>query len=92
MRKKKSHHGKADIIRANRIKPERAMIKDEPELKYSVQSVPRKRAVERHIYAQPRILLPKTRVFVFVFKIFKKLYEPWDPKAPYRQRISRQGV
>ena len=48
-RQKEAHHAKADIIRAERVEPEGTVVKSEPELKNSVQSIPRERAVKRRL-------------------------------------------
>ena len=90
--KEEAHNSKQKMVCSERGKPEGVVIDAEPQLKNSVKSVPRERAVERDIYAQSGVILPSYRVSVLIFEFFYELYKIRYSEAPYSEGIGRDDV
>ena len=44
-------------------------------MKKRVCDIPKERAIERYIHTQARVVLPLSRILVFVLKCFEKFYQ-----------------
>ena len=82
-RQEKAHHTKADIVRAEGVEPKGMVIKSKPQLKDSVQGIPRKGTVKGHVYAQASIVLPSSCVFVLILEGFEESDQIGNLAAPH---------
>ena len=81
---KEAHDGKADVICTEGGKPESSVLNTEPQLKYTVQGIPRKRSVERGVDTQSRVGTPAFCIFVFISEVFEETDQTRNSEAPDR--------